>query len=261
MIRHRRLTTLLAAAAFAVSLGAAAPAHAAVIQLGFILDSSGSIGSSNWTIITSGLATAIQNNIPTSGPDQYEVTVVSFSTTAATIVSPTVITSGNVATVAGLVTAAPFQAQNTSYAAAFSLMQADLTGSSNFSAGGLSYVNFATDGVPNVGGNGVTERNALTSAGIDNISIEGIGAGLDASFLQTSICYPLACETVFPPTNFPAQGFYVGVANAQGYADAIGTKIAVVTGQSSVPEPTTLLLVGSGLALARRMKKMKKGKS
>ena len=40
------------------------------------------------------------------------------------------------------------------------------------------------------------------------------------------------------------QGFYIGVADAAGYAAAIGNKIQVVT---QVPEPATLALFGTAL--------------
>ena len=132
-----------------------------------------------------------------------------------------------------------------------------MTGSPLFSAGGLSYLNFATDGAPNEPGGvvaatlaGIAARDALIAAGIDNIGIEGIGIGAaGALLLQNSFCYPQACDTT-QPFNFPAQGFYIGVADAQGYVDAIGNKIQVVT--TPVPEPTSMLLFGSGLLLAGR---------
>lgn len=257
MTRHKRLTASLAAAALAVSLVAAAPAQASTIQLGFILDGSASIGSGNWTTIVNGLADAIQNEIPIGGLDTYEISVVSFGTTTSTIVDRALITSAADATsVAALISGATFlNAGSTNYAAAFTAMQAVLTSSGTFTPG-LSYVNFATDGQPNTGGTGVTERNNLIGAGIDNISIEGIGAGVDATFLQNSICYPGPCDTTFP-YNFPTQGFYIGVSDATGYANAIGNKIEVVTGQA-VPEPTTLLLFGSGLVLARLRRRQRR---
>src|SRR5690606_89603 len=48
---RKTIGRLFAGLAVAASLGIAAPAKSDVIQLGFIIDESGSIGSSNYTII------------------------------------------------------------------------------------------------------------------------------------------------------------------------------------------------------------------
>jgi hypothetical protein len=84
----------------------------------------------------------------------------------------------------------------------------------------------------------------LIAAGVDNISIEGIGTGVNTAYLQGSICYPQACDDT-SPYNFPTQGFYIGVADANAYAAAIGNKLQVVTNQ--VPEPNALALLGLAL--------------
>lgn len=227
--------------------------NAEVIQLGFILDESGSIGSGNWTTIVTGLSNAINTLIPVGGTDTYEVTVVSFSTGATTVVDHVLITDAATRTsVANDVANKAFAGGSTNFAAAFSQMQSVLTASSSFSAPGKSYVNFATDGVPNDNTAGMAARDALIAAGIDNISIEGIGGGVNASNLQSSYCYPGPCDLT-SPYNFPTQGFYIGVADAAGYAAAIGNKILVVTNQT--PEPGTLALVGlaaAGVGFARR---------
>ena len=248
-----RFRSLAAAAGVALALGAAAPAQANVIQLGFILDRSGSIGSGNWTTITSGLANAINSLIPIDST--YEISVVSFASGSSTDVNHVLVDSAAARTgVASAITGIAFTGGSTNMTAGFTAMTAALTSSPLTNLSGQAYVNLATDGVADNDGTTVTARNAMTAAGIDNISIEAIGSGVDAAFLQNSLCFPGPCDTS-SPFNFPSQGFYISVANAAGYAAAIGNKIQVVTGQ--VPEPGTMLLMGAGLlgfGFARRRK-------
>ena len=95
-------------------------------------------------------------------------------------------------------------------------------------------MNFATDGDPTAGGGtfnnptanqaGIDARDSLiNNGGVDNISIEGIGS-VDAANLQDNYCYPIPCDTT-SPYNFPTNGFYIGVADAAGYAAAIEEKL------------------------------------
>ena len=72
-------------------------------------------------------------------------------------------------------------------------------------------MNFATDGAPNLPLPnpllaGFAARNALIAAGIDNISIEGIGIGAAGEILlQNNFCYPGPCDAT-SPYNFPSAG-------------------------------------------------------
>ena len=114
-----------------------------------------------------------------------------------------------------------------------------------------SYVNLATDGRPLIGdpaggtidlsADTIAARNAMIAAGIDNISIEAIGGGVDEAYLKDEICYPGPCDETLP-YDFPSHGFYIEVADASEYASVIGTKI-----QTVVPAPAGIALLGLGL--------------
>ena len=250
----RTLSSAIAAATLSLGL-LAAPVKAGVIQLGFILDESGSIGSGAYGTIKQGLHDAIDTLIPTDS--SYELSVVSFASGTQILVNKILIDS--VATrsaVADLVLADAFTGGTTNMTAAFNAMNNVLASSAlDIDA---SYVNLATDGVANNDATATAARNNLIGtgvgqAGIDNLSIEAIGSGVDASFLQGSICYPGPCIVAPAAFNFPSQGFYIAVPDANGYAAVIGNKILVVTEQ--IPEPGMIALFGLGvlgLAIARR---------
>ncbi|MBX3612019.1 MAG: VWA domain-containing protein, partial [Burkholderiaceae bacterium] len=234
----RTVARLCAGLAIVASLGVAAPVKASVIQLGFIIDESGSIGSGNYTIIKNGLASAINTLIPVDGT--YEISVVSFASSAQTLVNHVLIDSAAALTsVVNAITGDGYSGGSTYMGAAFNAMTTALSGSTR--AISASYVNFATDGVnSDADATVIAARNALIAAGADNISVEGIGSGIDQNFLKNSICFPGPCDDS-APYNFPTQGFYIGVADAAGYAAAIGNKIRIVTGQ--VPEPQMIALL------------------
>ncbi len=239
----------LTAAAVALIVLTPIRAHADYIQLGFVLDGSGSVGSGNWNLVRTGLSNAVGSLIPVGGADTYEISVVSFGSSFDTYtpISNFVVTDAASRTaLAGQIAALPYlNSGATNFASAFNAMSAALT--STGATVDRTYVNFSTDGQQNQGGTGIAEFGAmLAAASVDNVSVEGIGSGVDAIDLQTNFCTPAPCDTT-APYNFPAQGFYIAVDFFADYGDAVALKIRTVTAPQ-VPEPGTLALLGLGLA-------------
>jgi len=196
------------------------------------------------------LGNAINTLVPTDG--SYEISVVSLGSSASINVNKVLINSNAArASVAAVIAGIGFSGGGTNMTAAFNSMSTALGGSANMID--FSYVNLVTDGVANNAGTATAARNNLVAGGVDNISIEAIGGGVDATFLQNSVCYPGPC-TVAPTFAFPGNGLYIPVANATEYSSTIGNKISIVTQQ--VPEPGMMVILGlgiAGIAMRRRM--------
>jgi hypothetical protein len=249
MVHAFRLRLLAASAVVAVA--AAAPvdsAKADLIDLAFLLDESGSIGSSNYNnIIKPGLADALVDNLtPTfGGPDQYRITVASFSNSSQLLVAPTIADAGTIAGIEAAILGDAFTGGNTNLAAGINEIETALTGVGAADGGVL---NISTDGNPNVpffGGESAAldaRDDLLANTSIGAVSAEAIG-GFDLSFLESLT----GASGTTPP--FPADplttGFIVDVDSIADYGPAIDQKVAEII---DVPEPATLALVGAGLA-------------
>ena len=86
----RRLGAFLAAGVLSLS------SHAAVTtQLGFLVDASGSIGTTNFNIMRAGYVAAL-NALPVDGT--IEVTMVNFANSTTTVIAPQVLTAASRAT-------------------------------------------------------------------------------------------------------------------------------------------------------------------
>lgn len=170
-------TALLAAVVMGVaSVAAPSQARADIIQLGFILDDSGSITTGEWSTIRNGLASAIQNVVPVGGLNTYEISVVKFSNNATVVVDAVLIDS--IATRNAVATTAGAMSQSagfTNYAAGFNVMLDTITGSANYQPSVIQYINFATDGVPNrCGGAGAPVTTANLAVAQDSRWLRGM---------------------------------------------------------------------------------------
>ncbi len=242
-------------AALALSFGAWGAASAApTSQLGFALDASGSVLPADYNLLRSGLSAAMAA-LPTDG--SVEITIVSYSGTAAVVTAPTVLTPATLITIQAAIASHSKSGGGTATGTAIRLLTTQMTGSPNFSPLLNSIINLATDGEPNSQSDAQSAAIAAAAAGIDALSIEAIGTGVSSvsalnNMALISFPGPVAILPV-NSTNIPnpmSGSFVVPVSDFTIFADVIKAKvIASVTPPPppGVPEPGSLSLVALAL--------------
>jgi len=220
-------------------------AHAALIDIGFAIDESGSIGSSNYTTVKTGLANAL-SLIPTSGPDQYRIAVVSFDTTATNIIAPpTVVTAANLATLQATINAAPYNGGGTAIHAGVDRLTQLFTA---VGLGDTTLFNVSTDGQSSITALQASAT-AAYNAGVDGLSFEGIGGGVNtAGLLSVAFPTPSVLATVATIPDPTQHGFVLPIAGFADYQAAINAKVQHIV-NPTIPLPAALPLMASGFGL------------
>lgn len=257
-LRHTGTAFAIAAASLATY---AAPL---TTQLGFLIDESGSIGTTNFNTMKTGYAAALAA-LPTDG--SVEVTIYKFGSSVSQVVAPTVVTAANLSTIITAINGMSYSGGTTATAAGITTITNAMIGSGNYDAGLRSMINIATDGEPNDNNSNpkqaaINAANYAKTQGIDSLTAEYIGTG-DANFLKDLVFSPTkgpctGCGVLLPSGSTPTDPmttdpWVLRVGSFNDFPDAIKTKVLVATGQ--VPEPGVLVLLAVGLVgmgIARR---------
>lgn len=252
-----------------LSLSASSAWGVVVTQLGFALDESGSMSSSEYTMMKNGLSSALAA-LPQDGT--VEITVVSFSTNVTTLVSPTVLTAASLGTIQAQIAADSFSRGSTNTAAAIERLHILMTGSTHFAAASHSFINIATDGEPTRGAfcdgvwwwsgcsgtyydnqeAAVLRAQQAAAAGIDTISFEAIGSNstTNSAMLQIALAGSNGKPgSLLPsnPTTIPYPGtetFVAPVTTFSNFASVIEAKVIASVTPVPAPAPSALLAIG-----------------
>ncbi|MEM3078482.1 MAG: VWA domain-containing protein, partial [Nitrososphaerales archaeon] len=204
-----------------------------ITQIGLCIDGSGSISSSNWNIIKSGIANAVS----TLPYDSIELTIVQFGgTTARVELYPTIITAANVGSVVATINAMSKIGGTTPMAAGLSLTWNTMHSSPNFATATKQIINIVTDGNPNVPSPTSTARSLVTSArntavsqGLDELDAEAIGTNPSINWLRDNVVYPQpgSIAAVGNPSSFVA-GWVLPISSFANFPEAISYKFEIL---------------------------------
>lgn len=267
---------LMLAAVLATGVSLTSAAKAAVIDLGFVLDESGSVGSTNFTTVKTALAAAL-GSIPTSGPNQYRVAVTTFSSGQTTVVAPTILTAANLATIKSAVTGTSYSGGGTDTAGAIAHI-ANLFKNSATGFGDTTLINITTDGAPNSQSGAENAALAAHNAGVEGISFEAVGSGVSSTSAQNNMARIAGLGTSGDATkgvvvsdlnsipDATTTGFVIPVSTFAGYEAAIKAKIGKVVvdtggGTSVVPLPAALPLMLAGFGALGGLGAMRRRKN
>lgn len=253
---------ITAAAAVGALALASLPVKAAVTQLGFMLDGSGSVASSDYNLLRTGLANALAS-LPVDGT--VEITIVAYGSGVDTVTPPTILTAASLPTIQAAINTHSKYGGGTATDAAIRSLTGLMTGSGVFSAPDTrSIMNLATDGVPNSQSAAVSAAADAFAAGIDAMGIEAIGSGVSSQSALNNmalIAFPDAV-TILPvnSTNIPNPingSFVVPVSNFSELDAVLLAKVqASVIDPNPVPEPGSMMLMAGALgvmvAISRR---------
>lgn len=267
MLKNIMLKNFAGAAAIALTATfAAGTSDAASIDLGFVLDGSGSVEETDYASAAQALSNAI-GLIPTSGANTYRIAVTGFGGGQVTIVAPIVLTAANLASVQSAVATSTKATGGTDTAGAISYITDLFVNDGGL--GDTSLINITTDGSPNSQNAAENAALAAYNGGIDGISFEAVGTGVSSAIAQDRMARIAGLGTsgdadtgvivsdLSAIPNAATTGFVIPVADFAAYGAAIEAKIGQIVedtgGQIPLPAGLPLLLTGFGvLALVRR---------
>jgi len=264
----KRIMTLSLALVLLVSLlvvpTTASANGAPDVLMGFCLDSSGSISSSDWTLIKTGLGNVIGDSTIVPQDGSVEICIVMFSATAQLVLAPTVVNSTSITGILAAISGMTQMGSTTAMGAGILQTLATMQGSSNFNNPDVwKVINLATDGEPNVSPPGYTGTSyaeyavdTAVAAGIDELDVEGIGPGADNAWMAAKLAYPDGTGPIDAPIvpfeSYPPRppspsftGFVRYCETFSDYEDAVAQKLVLILkGLLSLDPPTATNDVG-----------------
>lgn len=229
-----------------------APAQAQVrLQIGFLIDGSGSIQSSDFQLIVDSLSDALGDPTLIPHDGTIEITVVQFgNNTARMELSPTVLTANSAGGIQQAIRSISQLGGNTPLPDGVDLLTQLMTSSGSFATAPRQVINVATDGQPNLNNDGITTqdekdasfaaRDRAVAAGIDEIDAEGLGVATTddefRNFLRDFV-WPQPGEIVDDGGTF-APGFVRMVLDIQDFRQAVREKIQAILDNADLGEGT-----------------------